>query len=125
MSERELLNQLMLALSNAGHRVFRNQSGRGWLGQSQRFSRRQRITVEPGDVLVRNARVVRSGLTPGASDLIGWTSDGRFLAIEGKTAHARLTDEQANFIRQARSAGGVAMEARSLGDLGGLLDGQA
>lgn len=53
----------------------------------------------------------------GCSDLLGFTSDGRFLAIECKTAKGRITPDQREFLRRVRAAGGVAILARSVDDV--------
>lgn len=62
------------------------------------------------------ARFVRFGKI-GASDIIGALPDGRFLAVECKTARGRLSPEQIAFLGQVKRAGGVAIVARSVDDL--------
>lgn len=61
-------------------------------------------------------RFVRFGCK-GSSDIIGWTADGRFLAIECKTSKGRITPDQREFLRKVRAAGGVAILARSVDDV--------
>jgi len=89
--ESDLYGPILLALSRAGARVFRNNVGQA------RYKN----------------HVVRYGLAPGSSDLIGWTPDGRFLALEVKTKRGRLTEQQAAFLDAVRAAGGVAACVRS------------
>jgi hypothetical protein len=125
MTEAELLKRLMLAISNAGSRIFRNHVGVGWQGETVQFARRGRVMVEPGDVLVRQARPLRAGLCVGSSDLVGWTPHtitaadlGRsvsiFTSVEAKSASGRLTPEQTQFLAAVRRSGGIAIEARDI-----------
>lgn len=91
MPEADLYGPILLALSRAGARVFRNNVG-----------------------LARyRGHTVRYGLATGSSDLIGWTPDGRFLALEVKTPRGRLTAEQSAFLDAVARAGGVAACVRS------------
>jgi hypothetical protein len=57
----------------------------------------------------------------GGSDLIGWTRDGRFAAVEVKTPTGRVTAEQQAFIDAVNRAGGKAGVARSVEDVKRLL----
>lgn len=68
------------------------------------------------------------GLTPGASDLIGWqvvtiTPEmvgqrfARFVAIETKTEKGRPEDAQDRFLEAVRAAGGIGSIARSNEDV--------
>jgi hypothetical protein len=52
-------------------------------------------------------RFVRFGF-PGLSDVIGWTPDGRFLAVEGKVLDD-LSPQQQGFLDMVRRAGGIAL----------------
>lgn len=58
------------------------------------------------------------GLGPGSSDLIGWRSDGRFLAIEVKVPGHRTEPKrlaaQVAFVEAVRRAGGAAGFADSV-----------
>ncbi len=78
----------------------------------------------------KNGRFVRYGVgEPGGSDLIGWTKDGKFLAIECKppgwkpsgNAETERYYAQANFIKQVNAAGGVAGFAHGKDDVYRLL----
>lgn len=57
----------------------------------------------------------------GGSDLIGWTADGRFLAVEVKTPKGKTTPEQDAFLAAVRAAGGVAGVVRCEEDVRRLL----
>jgi len=69
-------------------------------------------------------RWVEFGLCVGSSDLIGWTTReitpdmvgqkvAVFTAIEVKTATGTVSNDQENFIRRVREAGGIAGIART------------
>lgn len=64
-----------------------------------------------------NERFVRFGAV-GMSDFIGQMTDGRFLAVECKAPDGKLSDEQADFLARVKAYHGVAIVARSVGDLG-------
>lgn len=120
MKETNIMKLIQLAASKLGVRIFRNNVGMGWIGESQRFSRKTPVMCNAGDVLIRNARPLHAGLCEGSSDLIGWTKKqvtpdmvGKpvavFTAIEAKKSErARVTAAQLNFISQVRQAGGIA-----------------
>lgn len=95
-SEANILNEVMIALSQAGCLIWRNNVG-AWKDPS--------------------GRVVRYGVGgKGGSDLLGIAPDGRFLAIETKTAKGRVRPEQETFIAAVKRAGGRAGIARSVED---------
>ncbi len=117
MSESPHLRKLLLALSQAGSRVFRNQVGQGWVGRLLKYI--------DGAAVIGNARNVRFGLTVGASDIIGFTpivvtadmiglKVAVFTAIEAKV-DAPVEDEQRNFLRAVSDAGGIALIVRNEG----------
>ncbi len=123
MNETTLLHRVMMKLSDAGARIFRNHVGLGWQGRAQQFARPGVVPVEPGDVLIRKARPLHAGLCVGSSDIIGWHSTvvtpnmiGRHVAIftaaECKSQSGQLTTEQERFLNAVRKAGGIAIEAR-------------
>lgn len=97
--------KIMLALSEAGCTVWRNETAGAWVGR--------KIHSAGDQVTLANARMVQFGLRKGSSDLIGIAPSGRFLAVEVKTEKGRATAEQLQFITNVRSAGGVAFVARS------------
>lgn len=103
--ETKIQNRILLALSEAGCTVWRNETAKAWVG---------RILHKDGQhVTLANARMVSFGLCTGSSDLVGITQSGRFLAIEVKTAKGRASKEQLIFIDAVNSAGGIAGIARS------------
>jgi hypothetical protein len=93
MTETAILKEIQLAVSKIGARVFRNNCG--YLQDKRR-------------------QWVKFGIAnPGGSDLIGYTKEGRFLAIEVKTPTGTVTDEQMAFINAVNKSGGLAFVARS------------
>ena len=91
-SESHILNACLIALSAAGCLAWRNNTG-----------------VLPD----RQGRPIRFGLCVGSSDIIGVAPDGKFLAIECKTAIDQPTDAQVRFLEAVRRQGGRAGIARS------------
>ena len=92
MREQDIQRLIMLALSEAGCLIFRNNVG----------------------VLKNAAGIpIRFGLAVGSSDLIGIAPGGRFLAVEIKTPTGKATPEQMRFIEAVRARGGIAGIARS------------
>ena len=93
MKEANVQALILLALSDAGCLIFRN---------------------NVGCLPDRTGRPVRYGVGGnGGSDLIGIAPDGKFLAIEVKTALGQPTDAQLNFIQAVQRQGGRAGIARS------------
>lgn len=120
-AETPLLHRLMLAFTNIGDRLFRNQVGEGWYGKT-RYVGKGPIFGKP-IVTIENPRRLVAGLCTGSSDLIGWHSIeitpemvGRriavFTAIEGKTGRTQTTEEQGNFLDAVRAGGGIALLVR-------------
>lgn len=98
MQESHVLKICMLAAAECGANVFRN--NRGLFREAKRD------------------RFVRAGLeAKGASDLIGWTKDGVFLAIECKTDEGKPSVEQMHFINLVNKAGGIGFVARNAEDV--------
>lgn len=102
MSERDVLEAVWQRYSRAGSRLWRNNVG-----------------------LVRDSKghVIRYGLCPGSSDLVGITpvlitpdmvgqTIGVFTAIETKAPKGRLSKAQVNFLRMVSELGGIAREER-------------
>lgn len=115
MKEKALLNTLMMLASKAGNRLFRNNSGTGWVGKTYHPSSRQQVWVDPGDVVIRQARPLNAGLCTGSPDLIGWTvQEGKaiFTAVEAKTGRLKETPEQLAFLNTVNSSGGIALTCR-------------
>ena len=91
-SESHIVNACLIALSAAGCLVWRQNTG-----------------VLPD----RQGRPIRFGLCVGSSDIIGVAPDGKFLAIECKSAIGQPTDAQVRFLEAVRRQGGRAGIARS------------
>lgn len=100
MKESDIQRLIMLALSEAGCVVWRNNTG----------------------VLKNAAGIpIKFGLCVGSSDLIGIAPGGRFLAVEIKTPKGKATPEQIRFIDAVRARGGIAGIARSPAEAVALL----
>lgn len=124
MTEANLMRNIQVLVSQLGCRLFRNNVGTGWVGQVQRSSTPITVKMNPGDVLVRNARPLHAGLAEGSSDLIGWTpimitekmvgtKVAVFTAIEVKTEIGRVSQEQDSFLNVIEEMGGIALVARN------------
>ena len=104
--ETKIQRNIMLALSAAGHTVWRNETGRFWTGRV--------IHKENTSVTLASAAMIPCGLAVGSCDLIGiQAGTGRFFGIEVKTAKGRASKEQTNFIAHVNRTGGLAGIARS------------
>lgn len=123
-SEQAIQNRILLACGRGGTVLFRNNTAQAWCGEARKIHRSERVTVFPGDVVIRNARPLHAGLCKGSPDLVGWESItvtpemvGRALAVfvglEVKSEAGRPTPEQRNFIDRLGVAGGVAAVVRS------------
>lgn len=126
MNENVLGKKLCLIASNLGARIFRVNTGMGWVGETINFSKKTtllKLDMYPGDIIIRKARPLHAGLCEGGSDFIGWSSKiitqnmvGKKVALftaleiktlEGKTNKNRLEKQQA-FIDAVNNAGGIA-----------------
>lgn len=107
-TETRIQNLILVALSQAGCTVWRVETAGVWVGRQ--------IHREGGTVTLANARMMQAGLCKGGSDIIGIAPDGRFIAVEVKTARGRVSPEQQRFIDAVNKAGGIAGVARSVGD---------
>lgn len=93
LSESDLMRQIMLALSEDGHMVFRGNVGLFY---------------------TRDGRPVKSGLPVGFSDLFGYTRQARPFFLEIKTDTGRVSKEQEAFLSAMRQRGAIAGVARSV-----------
>lgn len=96
----------MIEATRLGGRLFRNNVGLAAYGKGR--------------------HQVRYGLCAGSADLIGWTPDGRFWAVEVKTPGWKptpkwLRSDQNKFLSTVRLAGGVGVVATSIPDLAASL----
>ena len=133
MKSSNLQKKIELAATSFGNRLFRNNVAKSWIGKSIRYESTRVITVNEGDVLVKNARRLHSGLCKGSADLIGFTSIeitpemvGRKVAVftagELKTGSDKPSDEQKAFIKTVNKSGGIAGEIRSVNDYHNLIE---
>lgn len=110
--ETPIMREIMLKLTESPFvRVFRNNVGMGFQGHE--------VAGPSGFTTLDGARRIKFGLSEGSSDLIGWTSFeitpamvGKrvavFTALEVKrSARQKPSDEQLNFLRVVREAGGI------------------
>ena len=103
--EARIEKEIMLAVSRAGHLIWRNNVQAAWVG---------RVRLKEHDtVMLDRAHQILAGLCKGSADLIGLTSTGRFLALEVKAPRGRPSPEQLNFIACVRGSGGIAGIVRS------------
>lgn len=133
MLENNIQKLIMLGISQLKiTTIFRNNVGMGWIGKSKRISAPTTVRLQPGDVVIHQARPLHAGLCEGSSDLIGWTEKtvtpdmvGKpiaiFTAVEVKGDSGRATAEQLNFISRVRQAGGIAGIARNPQEAQGLI----
>jgi hypothetical protein len=114
--ETNIMHRVMLAISKAGARVFRNNVAQAWVGAV--------VSRSATTITLLNPRPLHAGLCNGSSDIIGWktvevTPDmvgkkvALFVAIETKSPRGRPSPEQLNFIQQVKEAGGLAGVAKS------------
>lgn len=115
MKESNLKNKILLNLSKKGFRLFRNNVGLTWTGNTKKLPN--------GDILISNPRPFHSGLCVGSSDLIGWKTEtvtqemvgqsvAIFTAIEIKTKNVPVTDKQKNFLEKVNECGGIGIVSR-------------
>lgn len=113
-AETRLQQEIMLALSQAGCVVWRNNTGQAWLGKVIHQAGKQ--------ITLTDAHKMPFGLCVGSSDLVGITPQGRFLAVEVKTPTGHVSKQQTAFIDGVRAAGGIAGIARSVQDAIDLIE---
>lgn len=125
-TETDLVRRIMLRIGKiSGVRIFRNNTGQAWQGNGAfTASKKMTVTIEKGDVVLKQGRVVHFGLCKGSSDLIGLRSVtvtpemvGKqiaiFTAAEVKTPSGRATAEQIAFVDTVNKLGGIGMIVRS------------
>jgi hypothetical protein len=118
-NETGMVKDILVKASTEGDRLFRNNVGSAWTGQSKRLT--------DGRMIFTNPRPVTFGLCKGSSDLIGWTNIkmtedmvGKtfpiFTACEVKFGNGKPSKEQTAFVNYIRSINGVAVIAWSFTD---------
>jgi hypothetical protein len=126
--EHPIQQRILLSCSSGDRRLWRNNVGSGWAGQSARVNagnlRAVAASLRPGDVVVRGGRPLHAGLCVGSADLIGYQSlvvppdlvghrVAVFAAVEVKGPRGRLAPEQGRFLDHITAAGGRAGVATS------------
>lgn len=91
-AEAKILNDCLIALSQNGCLVWRNNTGA---------------------LQDKTGRWVKFGLCNGSADIIGVAPGGKFLAVEVKAPGGKVSADQHRFIQAVRVAGGLAGVARS------------
>jgi len=134
VKESNIQRLIMMALSQQGATIFRNNSGNAVAGSHyKRIDKEGTYRLDVGDWIVKHGSRIQFGLCVGSSDLIGWkpvvitpemvgNRMAQFLAAEIKTSTGRATDDQKNFIQQVCKAGGAAGVLRSVDDTTALLN---
>lgn len=124
----DLTHRLMVAMSDAGSRMFRNNVGNGLMIRHGSTSIRNKIIEACAAVAESrggSAYRLQFGLCPGSSDLVGLTEIvitpdmvGKriavFTAAEVKYGNDQLQEAQSNFINAVRDAGGIGIVARDV-----------
>lgn len=120
--------------SSLGARLFRQNSGMGWVGKAEKSWPGRVVTLRAGDVVIRNARPFHAGV-PGMSDLGGWVPVKITPEMVGSTVavyaqvevkvDTRPTKEQTAWIAAVNEAGGRAGIARNETDLSNIILGRA
>lgn len=93
MNETAIMHRILLALSEAGHTVFR---------------------ANVGLFFTKDGRPVQTGLPKGFSDVFGFTKSGRPFFLEIKSETGRLRPEQYMFLEAMKAKGAIAGVARSV-----------
>lgn len=124
----EIVHQVMIQWTREGRgRLFKNDSGRAWQGRLTD----ERMIDGRKAIELFGAHMIKFGLFPGSSDLIGWeiaeyvdvekramvpVKLAVFCAIEVKTAKDTLKPEQKNWLRVVTENGGRGYIARESAD---------
>jgi len=102
-SESALVAQVLQYLNYRGHYAWRQNTGGARSSHTDKFGR-------------TSFYFTRFGF-PGISDILGITSDGRFLAVECKHGYKKPTEDQLRFINEVRKRGGIGLIAYQLTDV--------
>ena len=148
MTEHEIQQRIRLACAGPGQetRLWRNNVGTGWAGADT-----EKVTpgnlkrllrdlapggnapLRPGDVIIRQARPLHSGLCPGSADLIGYVPItitpemvgmrlAVFAGVEVKRPGKRGAPQQLQWLGAVQAAGGCAGVATSVEEARALLN---
>lgn len=127
MKETDEMKKGMIHLSSLGHCVFRMNVGVAWVGTGEPVRVRAPCMVQmnPGDVLLRRARRLDTGVPTGFSDTFGFTKDLRPFFMEWKSATGRPSKEQKQFLNAVHARGAIAGIARSTDEAIAIVSGDA
>lgn len=101
-SEHQTQSEIMLAVSQAGNKIFRS---------------------NVGCVQTIDGRWFDTGLPKGHADLYGFRPDGQVFYIEVKSETGRVRPDQINFLETMRKNGALAGIARSVEDAMKIING--
>jgi len=131
-----LTNACRAAVSKLGARLFPMTTGKfyGPVHRARRIARTETVTLNPGDVVIRQGHLVNVGFT-GMSDTLGGSpmtitaeDVGRTVciltAIEIKAGADRLREGQPEFLAAVKKMGGRAGVARSVEDAVAIVEGR-
>lgn len=134
-TEHTIQNAIRNALAGEAF-LFRGNVGVGWQGTGKPIKVPYPMTVNmnPGDVLLRQARTFDTGLPKGFHDVFGWvevtiTPDmvgqkiARFTSFDTKSETGRKTPEQVAFANAVNNSGGRAGFARSVEEARAIIGG--
>lgn len=121
MIESDIMRAIQIEASKLGCRLFRNNVGTGWVGKTTQVNKIIHTVLMPGDIVIKSPRPLIAGLCKGSSDLIGFSSDGEFLAVEVKTESGIVKEDQQIFIDTVNKNGGIAGVCRSVQDFRSLI----
>lgn len=114
LKESDQMRIIQVSLTQAGARVFRNNTAVAWAGEVVRAFSPTKVMLLPGDIVIRKAYPIHAGLCEGSSDLIGISPGaGRFIAAEVKSSSGKLSIKQQNFLSFISDFGGIAFKATS------------
>lgn len=106
-TEKDIQNTIIAYLELAGHFVYRNNSGLF----------KHNYTTKSG---YNKTSMIRASVI-GASDIIGCSKDGRYIAIEVKKPGKKPTVQQEQFLDEVRRRGGIARVATDINDVSDLI----
>lgn len=112
-SEKAIQNDILMDLSALDGGVFwRNNTGQAWQGQRAQSAPGAYVKIEPGMVVLKNARPIDFGLK-GSADIMG-AYCGRPVAVEVKKEGGHQEIVQRYFEKAWVKAGGLYVLARSM-----------
>jgi hypothetical protein len=116
-SERRVLAETLIGLTALPDSLFwRHNTGQAWQGRRAEGKVGSTVRIEPGMVILRDARPVKFGLE-GSGDIIGTIKPpggrGQPIAVETKAESGKQRDAQLIFERQWVKAGGIYVLART------------